>query len=187
MSQLFAMDRYLIRTKFLRIFGGSFYFEDLEGNIVAFSRQKRFKLKEDIVMYTDESCTVPLVQIKARSIMDLGTTYDIIDSQTGAHLGSAKRNFMKSILKDSWTLNDASGNPYGQFVEDSIAILRRFVPFIPAKYHFEVQGQQEILMQQRFNPIIRRTDVMIPPGHPLDRRVIAAMALLSSAIEGRQG
>ena len=89
MSQLFTMDRYLIRTKFLRIFGGSFYFEDLEGNIVAFSRQKRFKLKEDIVMYTDESCTVPLVQIKARSIMDLGTTYDMIDSQTGVHLGSA--------------------------------------------------------------------------------------------------
>jgi hypothetical protein len=29
--------------------------------------------------------------------------------------------------------------------------------------------------------------VMIPPGHPLDRRVIAAMAILSSAIEGRQG
>ncbi len=78
-------------------------------------------------------------------------------------------------------------NPYAQFIEDSIAILRRFIPLIPAKYHFEITGHPPILMQQRFNPFIRRTDVMIPPGHPLDRRVIAAVALLSSAIEGRQG
>ena len=187
MTQLFQMDRYLIRTKFWRIFGGVFYFEDLEGNPIAYSKQKRFKLKEDIVLYTDESCTAPLVQIKARSMLDLATTNDIIDAQTGVILGSAKRNFMKSILKDSWTINDASGNPYAQFIEDSIAILRRFIPFIPAKYHFEIAGQPQILMQQRFNPFVKRTDVIIPPGHPLDRRVIAAVALLSSAIEGRQG
>ena len=167
MSQLFTMDRYLLRTKFWRIFGGAFYFEDLEGNVVAYSKQKRFKLREDIVLFSDESCTVALVQIKARSIMDLGTTYDIIDAQTGTSLGSAKRNFMKSILKDSWTINDSAGNPYAQFVEDSIAILRRFVPLIPAKYHFEVPGHEQILMQQRFNPFIKRTDVMIPRATPL--------------------
>jgi len=187
MTQLFQMDQYIIRTKFWRIFGGAFYFETLEGSPVAYSKQKRFKLKEDIVLYTDESCTVPLIQIKARSVIDLGATYDIIDAQTGVILGSAKRNFMKSILKDSWSINDASGNPYAQFIEDSIAILRRFIPFIPAKYHFEVQGQPDILMQQGFNPFVKRTRIMIPPGHPLDRRVIAAVALLSSAIEGRQG
>jgi len=69
------MDRYVIRTAFWRIFGGAFYFEDLDGRVVAYSEQKRFKLKEDIVLFTDESCTVPLVQIKARSILDLG--YDL--------------------------------------------------------------------------------------------------------------
>lgn len=187
MSQLFQMDRYLIRTKFWRIFGGAFYFEDIEGNPVAYSKQKRFKLREDIVLFSDESCTEALIQIKARSILDLGTTYDIVDAQTGVHLGSTKRNMMKSILKDSWTINDTNGNPYAELIEDSIAIVRRFIPLIPAKYHFEIAGQQPILMQQRFNPIIKRTDIMIPPGHPLDRRVIAAVALLNSAIEGRQG
>ena len=187
MAQLFEMNRYIIRTKFWRIFGGAFYFEDLEGTLVAYSKQKRFKLREDIILFTDESCTTPLVQIKARSMLDLATTYDITDAQTGISLGTAKRNFMKSLLKDSWTINDASGNPYAQLIEDSIAILRRLIPLIPAKYHFEIPGQPEILMQQRFNPFVKRTDVMIPPGHPIDRRVVAAVALLSSAIEGRQG
>jgi len=183
MSQLFQMDRYVIRTAFWRIFGGAFYFEDLDGRVVAYSEQKRFKLKEDIVLFTDESCTVPLVQIKARSILDLGTTYDIIDAQTGISLGSAKRNFMKSILKDSWTIKDASGNPYAQLIEDSRAILRRFLKFIPAKYHFEIPGQPEILIQQRLAIMTQRTDVMIPTGHPIDRRIVAAVALLNSAIE----
>ena len=49
MSPLFEMDQYLIQTKFLRIFGGAFWFKDLEGNVVAYSKQKRFKIKEDII------------------------------------------------------------------------------------------------------------------------------------------
>lgn len=186
MTQLFQMDQYIIRTKLLRIFGGAFYFEDLQGNVVAYSKQKRFQLREDIVLFTDESCTVPLLQIKARGIIDLGATYDIIDSQTGVNLGSAKRKGLKSVLKDSWVINDPAGNPYATFVEDSLAIFRRFIPLIPARYHFEVEGYPEILMHQQFNPIIKRTQISVPQGHPLDRKVIVAMALLSSAIEGRQ-
>jgi uncharacterized protein YxjI len=94
------MDRYVIRTAFWRIFGGAFYFEDLDGRVVAYSEQKRFKLKEDIVLFTDESCTVPLVQIKARSILDLGTTYDIFDAQTGINTQGFmdnQRRFWKPI------------------------------------------------------------------------------------------
>tara|TARA_B100000029_G_scaffold495876_2_gene561405 strand:- start:342 stop:905 length:564 start_codon:yes stop_codon:yes gene_type:complete len=187
MTQLFAMDRYYIQTKFWRIFGGAFWFKDLNDQVVAYSKQKRFKLKEDIVLYSDESCAHPLISIKARSVIDFGATYDIVDMTTGENLGAARRKGLKSIFKDTWKILDVNGNEYAEFVEESIAILRRFVPLIPAKYHFSVQGQHDIMMNQRFNPFIKKTDVMIPQGHPLDRRVIAAVALLSSAIEGRQG
>ncbi|PXY73719.1 MAG: hypothetical protein CXX81_02510 [Methanobacteriota archaeon] len=187
MSELFTMDSYYIQTKFLRIFGGAFWFKDSNDQLIAYSKQKRFKLKEDIVLYTDESCTQPLLAIKARSIIDFGATYDIVDAVTGENLGAARRKGLKSIFKDTWKILDANGNEYAELVEDSVAILRRFVPFIPAKYHFSVQGQHDIMMYQRFNPIIKKTDILIPEGHPLDRRVIAAVALLNSVIEGRQG
>ena len=49
MSALFTMDRYYIQTKFLRIFGGAFWFKDANDQVIAYSKQKRFKLKEDIV------------------------------------------------------------------------------------------------------------------------------------------
>ncbi len=120
-------------------------------------------------------------------MIDFGATYDIVDMTTGENLGAARRKGLKSIFKDTWKILDADGNEYAELVEDSIAILRRFVPFIPAQYHFTIQGQHDITMNQRFNPIIKKTDVMIPQGHPLDRRVVAAVALLNSAIEGRQG
>jgi len=187
MSVLFNMDRYYIQTKFWRIFGGAFWIKDMNDQVVAYSKQKRFKLKEDIVLYSDEACIQPLLSIKARSVIDFGATYDIVDMTTGENLGAARRKGLKSIFKDTWKILDVNGNEYAEFVEDSNAILRRFIPFIPAKYHFSIQGQHDIMMNQRFNPIIKKTDVMIPQGHPLDRRVIAAVALLNSAIEGRQG
>jgi hypothetical protein len=187
MSELFTTDRYYIQTKFLKIFGGEFWFKDSNDQVIAYSKQKRFKLKEDIVLYTDESCAQPLLAIKARSIIDFGATYDIVDMTTGENLGAARRKGLKSIFKDTWKILDANGNEYAELVEDSVAILRRFVPLIPAKYHFSIQGQHDIMMHQRFNPIIKKTDILIPEGHPLDRRVIAAVALLNSVIEGRQG
>ncbi|MBT3971158.1 MAG: hypothetical protein HOE92_02940 [Euryarchaeota archaeon] len=159
----------------------------MNDQVVAFSKQKRFKLKEDIVLYSDEACTQPLLSIKARSMIDLWSTYDIVDLSTGENLGAARRKGLKSIFKDTWKILDANGNEYAELVEDSIAIVRRFIPFIPAKFHFSIQGQQDIMMHQRLNPIIQKTDIIIPQDHPLDRRVIAAVALLNSAIEGRQG
>jgi hypothetical protein len=120
-------------------------------------------------------------------MIDLWSTYDIVDLSTGENLGAARRKGLKSIFKDTWKILDANGNEYAELVEDSIAIVRRFIPFIPAKFHFSIQGQQDIMMHQRLNPIIQKTDIIIPQDHPLDRRVIAAVALLNSAIEGRQG
>ena len=190
MSQLFQMDQYLIQTKFWRLFGGAFWFKDQNDQIIAYSKQKRFKLKEDIVLYTDESCTQPLLQIKARSMIDLWATYDITDPNTGEHIGSLQRKGMKSLIRDSWKLLDVQGNQYGELLEDSNALLRRLVPFgglIPAKYHFEIPGNEGILLHQQFNPFIKKSMVTIPQGHPIDRRIVVATALLNSAIEGRQG
>lgn len=186
MHPLFEMDNYIVQTKLLKIFGGTFWFKDLEDNIVAYSKQKAFKLKEDIVLYADTACTQPLLQIKARQVLDLSATYDVFDLTTSEHIGSVQRKFLKSIVKDSWKLLDVNGNQYGELVEDSIAILRRFIPLIPAKFHFEIPGHDGITIHQQFNPFIKKSLLTIPPGHPMDRRMVAAITLLNSAIEGRQ-
>ena len=54
-AERYAFDRYVLRQKFFKVFGASFHLFDPEGNVVLFSKQNAFKLKEDIRVYTDES------------------------------------------------------------------------------------------------------------------------------------
>lgn len=186
MSALFNADQYKIKSTFFDFFTQRFTFHDLQGNVIGYAKMKAFKLKEDLTIYADQNMQIPLVAIKARSIIDFGATYDIADAQTGENLGSTQRKGMRSILKDTYYLNDSAGQKYGEFIEDSNAVLRRFIPFIPARYHIEIGGQQNIHLQQGLNPFFKTTTVKIPSDHKIDRRVVAAMALISSGIEGRQ-
>ena len=100
-----------------------------------------------------------------------------------------KDDFYATPSEATWKLLDVNGNQYGEMIEDSNALVRRFVPFgkwIPARYHMEIPGTAEITLNQLFNPFIRRTVVTIPQGHQIDRRVLAGIALLNASIEGRQ-
>ena len=45
--------------------------------------KKHSNLKEDIILYTDDSMTQPLLQIKARSVIDFGALGDVTDPATG--------------------------------------------------------------------------------------------------------
>ena len=99
---------------------------------------------------------------------------------------SVKRKFLKSIVKDSWKLLDTEGNQYGELIEDSIAILRRFIPLIPAKFHFEIPATQ-VLPSTNSSIQLSKRPANDTAGHPMDRRMVAAIALLNSAIEGEQG
>ena len=47
------------------------------GAAVAFVRQKRMAIKEDIRFFRDENETEELFRIKARSVMEFGGRYDV--------------------------------------------------------------------------------------------------------------
>ncbi len=46
-------EHYTIRRKVLKIFGAAFHIYDPHGNLAGYCKQKAFKLKEDIRIYTD--------------------------------------------------------------------------------------------------------------------------------------
>ena len=72
-----------------------------------------------------------ILRIKARNILDLSGGYDFTDSKTGESLGGVRRNFRKSILRDSYSVFDPDNNVYAEVKEDSMfnALIRRFVPW----------------------------------------------------------
>jgi uncharacterized protein YxjI len=190
----FRHQTYLIRRKFFQIFGASFHVYGPNDELVFFSKQKAFKLKEDIRLYGDEAATEEVLTIKARSWLDFAAAYDVVDAQTGEKIGGLKRKGFKSIVKDEWTFMDVDDQDIGLIQEDSAvkAMIRRFVPygnFIPQKYHGTIRDQPVCELRQHFNPFIQKItlDFSSDPAHLLDRRLGLAAAVLLSAIEQRQG
>ena len=189
MAKLAELNQYLIREKFLKIFGNKFHIMDENGQLYGFCEQKRFRIKEDIRLYDDESKNNEWLVIKQRNLVDAWGGFDIFDPKAGLLLGTVRRKFWKSILRTKWQVLDPDGNDIGMLLEDSMAqaIARRvFLGILPKKYTLHTMGNDNpITMRQKFNPIIRKLIVNIPPENNFNRKFIAGLAIVISALDGR--
>ncbi len=187
--------QYTIRRKVFKLFGASFHIYDEAGNIVGYCKQKAFKLREDIRLFSDESMTTPLLTLAARSIIDFGVTFDVT-LPTGESLGSLRRKGLKSsFIRDEWLLFDEHGAEAAIIREKNafMAFLRRLneiiAIFSPQIYEVVSNDNRNIAtFQQRFNPFVYRLVVTIhEQDDQLDDLVILGAGCLIAAIEGRQG
>ena len=189
MAKLLELNKYLIREKFLKIFGNKFRIMDAQDNLYGFCEQKRFKIKEDIRVYDDENKNNEWLVIKQKNLIDAWGGFDIYDPNAGVLLGTVRKKFWNSILRTRWELLDSEGQNIGVLEEDSLgyAIARRtFLGILPKKYILHTIGSDmPITMRQKFNPFIKKLVVNIPPEHPFDRRYIAGLALVIAALDGR--
>lgn len=191
MDAAFLQDRYLIRRKFWSFLGAKFQVFDPAGNLVFYSHQKAFKLKEDIRVYADEAMTQERLVIKARQIIDFSAAYDVVDAVENVKVGALRRKGLASIIQDSWEFLDNQDRPIAQMTEDStaLALVRRFlVNLIPQKFHVTAGGRDIVHYRQNFNPFLLKLNVELAAdaGKILDPRLILAGGILLAAIEGRQ-
>jgi len=189
----YGHDRYVVRRKIFTVLGQKFHIYDDEGGLAFYSKQKAFKLKEDIRIFADEAMEKELLVIKARSIIDFGATYDVFDSaQGGALVGSLRRKGLKSMAVDEWIFLDAAGRELGFIREDSLslALLRRFLlgNLLPQQYTGTVGGAEVCHFKRNFNPFVSKMalDFSLDAQRRLDRRLGIVAAVLLVAVEGRQ-
>ena len=189
----FRHTNYLVRRQVFTLLSAKFHIYDPHGNLAFFSRQKAFKLKEDVRIYADEAMSHEMLVIKARNIIDFGATYDIFDTNAGGALvGSLRRKGMKSIVVDEWLFLDAEGRQIGTIKEDSVALalVRRIIAgaLLPQRYDGEVGGQPVCEFRRNFNPFVSKVslDFSQDATGRLDRRLGIAAAVLLVAIEGKQ-
>ena len=71
------------------------------GSPVAFVRQKRLAVKEDIRFFADENEQEELFRIKARSLMEFGGRYDIT-TPAGEKIGVLEKVFTRSLFRSTW-------------------------------------------------------------------------------------
>jgi len=191
LNPAFQHSTYIIRKKLLKLLGGAFHIYDANEQIVMYSEMKAFKLKDDITVYTGEDMQTPLLTIKSRNILDFAATFDIVDATTNEKVGAVKKNALKSVLRDEWTIFNAAEQEVGFIREDTlIATLRRFLQhLIPQKLAGEIGGKQVCSFNQHFNIFVHKVtlDFSMDAGNTLDRRIGIAAAILICLQESKRG
>ncbi|RLD03997.1 MAG: hypothetical protein DRI32_06465 [Chloroflexi bacterium] len=190
MYSAFTHNKYLLKRQALAM-TGKFRFYDTSGNLVMFSQQKMFKLREDIRVYSDETKTQEVLTIKARQIVDFSAAYDVVDATTQEQVGTLRRKGLKSMLRDEWEVLNPAGQVLGSLFEDSmgLALVRRFlVNLIPQNYDITIGQTRVADLKQRFNPFRYELDLdfSMDTANQLDRRLGIAAGILLAAVEGRQ-
>jgi uncharacterized protein YxjI len=171
-----------------------------DGTPFCFVEQARFKFKEDIRFFTDESKSQELLRILARQRFDPRARYDITGAG-GEKIGEIQKVFGASLLRSTYTLFDASGAEVATVRERSlpVALFRRLVDFVPyvnnvadwlpIPYDFEFRRGEDVIGSQR-----RRRwklsdtydlDFTGDPDRQLDRRLVLATAVGLDALQAR--
>jgi uncharacterized protein YxjI len=167
------------------------------GGPIAFVRQKKLAIKENIRFYADEGETQELFHIQAQSWLDTGSSrYDVVDAQEGK-IGLLHHVFGKSLLRTTWNVFDAQGAEVAVARERSqaMAILRRgidFVPdvggLIPIPYNFDILAGDRVIgvMNRKFQLRDRYVlDLSSDTERVLDRRLGIALAIGLDTLQNR--
>jgi uncharacterized protein YxjI len=196
-------DRFVLRQR-IKLVINQYEFslptEDADGEAFCFVEQKRFKFKEDIRFFADDSKTQELLRIKARQRFDPKARYDVT-APDGSKVGEIQKVFGASLLRSTYTLFDAAGTELCRVREVSMpkAIFRRavgFLPYVgnyadwlPIAYDFEFITDEEVLGHHRRRRWKWRDiyDMDFTPDteRRLDRRLVLATAVGLDALQAR--
>ena len=196
----FAADRYLI-DQLVRPIVNLYRVTPLAagetpaGPPVAYVRQKKMAIKEDIRFYADEGETQEVFRIKARSMFDIGgARYDVFVGEE--KLGVLEHQFRASLLRSTWTVRGSDDAELMIARERSLplAIARRlidFVPYgewIPVPYNFDfvMDGRVVGTMNRKFQ--LRDRYILDLGGdheRRIDRRLAIALAIGLDTLQNR--
>jgi len=183
-------NNFLIRQRFTAMINRyEIWSVDAEWNpttLIGFAEQKRMKLREEIVFFTDDSKTHVLFRFKARNILDIKSIVDVFDGP-GQVIGTFRKDWAASLLASTWYL-EQPGMPTLKGTERSMfyAIIRRFTDFGFIPYNFDYKtpdGRQVLDITRKFGlRDVYRCTVDAPE---YDTRVLQAVAVAMDALQNR--
>jgi uncharacterized protein YxjI len=165
------------------------------GQPVAFVRQKKLAIKEDIRFFADESEQEELFRIKARQVFEVRGRFDVTTPE-GDRIGALEKVFGISLLRSTWRIHDAAGQQIAFAQEKSmpVAILRRAIDFVPYGEFIPILFQFTITMDGREvgelrRPVGLRDRYILKLGgdheRRIDRRLAVALAIALDALQSR--
>jgi hypothetical protein len=165
------------------------------GPPVAFVREGRFTIKEDVRFYADEAETVEVFRIKARALVDIGSSrYDVLAGEEP--LGFLSNTLRESVTRTTWRVGGPDGREVAVALERShvgglARRLKDFVPFgdfVPVPYNFDlVLGGRVVggFDRQLGKPEEYVLDLSGDRRGKIDRRVALALAVALDTLQAR--
>jgi hypothetical protein len=165
------------------------------GEPLAFVRQKKLAIKEDIRFFADETEAEELFRIKARAVFEVRGRFDVTTPE-GERIGLLEKVFGISLLRSTWRIYDADEQQVALAQEKSmpIAVMRRVIDLVPYGELIPIVFQFTILMDGREvgelrRPIGLRDRYILKlggdPDRRTDRRVAVALAIALDALQSR--
>jgi hypothetical protein len=165
------------------------------GGPIAYVRQKKLAVREDIRFYADEQETQELFRIKARSLFDIGgARYDVFAGDE--RIGLLEHVFGKSLIRSTWRVLDSQEQQVAVARERSVpmAIARRLVDFVPygewvpIPYNFDLLVDDSAVgyLNRKFQLRDRYLlDLSGDADRRIDRRLAIALAIGLDTLQNR--
>jgi uncharacterized protein YxjI len=189
----FSADRYQVEQLIRPIV--NLYRISADGRAVAFVRQKRMAIKEDIRFFADEDERDELFRIKARSMFEVGGRYDVRGA-SDERIGVLEKVFGRSLFRSTWRVLDANEAELAFVQERSLplALLRRlldvlpYTDLVPIVFHFTItkDGRELGEFTRRWGVRDRyELDLTGDSERTIDRRLALALAIALDALQSR--
>ena len=164
---------------------------DEAGAPVAFVRQKKLAIREDIRFFADESESEELFRVKARQVVDVGGRYDVT-TPAGERIGVLQRRLAQTLLRTTWAILDTDEGALAEVTESSMprAVLRRVAEIfdVPIFYHFSILVEGRQVGEVRRVLTLRDRYVKTLGGdvdRHIDRRLAVALLVVLDALQAR--
>jgi uncharacterized protein YxjI len=193
-------DRYVLRQR-IRPIVNQYEFslptaDGAPGATVLFVEQARFKFKEDIRFFEDDTKAVEVMRLKARQRFDPAARYDITAAD-GSAIGQIQKVFGASLLRSTYRLYDPAEQVVAEARERSLAVAigRRavgFVPYVgnyadwlPIPYHFVFEHDGKVLASNERVKFKFRDTYDITIEGAIDHRLVLAACVGMDALQAR--
>jgi hypothetical protein len=151
-----------------------------DGRLAMFVRHPLFRIRDRLILFADEDETIPLLEIRNRSLLSFNMCHDVLDGLTGVRLGSVRTRGLSWMWRDAWDVLDPDDRVCGAMQEDTLSVVRRLLRFWPGRHHIEIGGEVVALLAQHFR-IFRKVFAlqMLPASQKVDPRFLIACALVA--------
>ena len=184
---LYRQPAYVIVRPLWSLLGRVYRIYSADGRLAMFVRRPLFRIRDRLILFADEDETIPLLEIRSRSVFSFNMCHDVLDALTGVRLGSIRTRGFSWTWRDTWDVLDPDDRVCGTMQEDTLSILRRVFRFWPGRHHVEIGGRPVALLEQRFRFFRKVFELsLMPESEPFDARFLIACALVAVMADVRR-